>query len=131
MLTKQECYKALHIPDTVTEDNFKEFAENNIKCSFGLFKPNTILLYVGKAEKSVVLGPNGEEWKDLKKIHDRVYGVVIDFILNQETVAKIPKLGDVLYVDRYAGELLPYQKSETEMLYYKAVKSDEINVLIQ
>ena len=61
---------------------------------------------------------------------DKDFGYIVDFILGEEKLHVKPKIGDIVYADPYTGELVPFQ-IENELLYFKVVKLDEINVIIK
>lgn len=121
MLTKDKCLEALNIDDAIKS------------CPVQLFKKNTILLYVGKCRKAkggLVVTAKHEVWVGKKDIFERQFGYIVDFILGEEQLHVAPKMGDIVYCDPFTGELLPFQHEE-ELLYFKVVKLDEINVIIK
>lgn len=121
MLTKEKCLESLKIDDSLK------------LCPVQLFKKNTILLYVGKCNQpkhGLVVTSLGEKWVGKKDIFERQFGYIVDFILGEEKLHVMPKMGDIVYCDPFTGELLPFENGN-ELLYFKVVKLDEINVIIK
>jgi hypothetical protein len=117
MLTKEKALEALKIDDKLK------------KCPISLFKKDTIILYIGRCRESSIVSANGEKWVGMDKIHKRQFGYVYDFILNEKEIHTPLKIGDIVYCDLYAGEIMPYEV-EKELLYFKVVKKSEINIII-
>jgi len=122
MLTKNECLEVLKIDDKVSK------CQSHIQ----LFKKDTILLYVGRAReaKGIVVTGKNEKWVGLRDIFNRQFGYIVDFILGEGKINTAPQIGDILYLDPFVGELTPMEL-EGELLYFKVVKLDEINLLIK
>lgn len=118
MITKEKAIEVLNIDDKVNPP-------------FHLFKKDTILLYVGRCRKAKILVTSkGEEWVGKKDIFERQFGYIVSFVLNGEKLHIEPKIGDIVYVDPFSGELTPFEVDD-EMLYFKVVKLDEINLIIK
>lgn len=120
MLTKDKALEVLKIDDKIKE------------CPIQLFKKNTVLLYVGRCReaKGIVVTAKEEKWLGKKDIFTRQFGYIVDFVLGEKELHVMPKIGDILYIDPHAGELVPFE-IEDEMLYFKTAKLDEINLLIK
>lgn len=119
MITRDRALEILDISDQINQ------------LPFQLFKKNTLLIYVGKCRKAKILVTSkGEEWLGKKEIFERTFGYIVDFILGDKVLHIIPKIGDILYIDPYAGELVPFQVGE-EMFYFKTIKLDDINLIIR
>ena len=123
ILTGEAALEALKIDDSVK------------KPSFHLFKKNSLLLYMGRCEKSTIYNPkepDSQLWKGQDKIYNRQFGYILDFIIEDKDLHCKPKIGDIVYVDPYAGEIAPFKTNDgNTQHYYKTVKLDEINLIIK
>jgi len=117
MLTKQKALEVLKIDDKLKS------------CPVQLFKKNTFLVYVGRCRRSVIVSGKGEDWVGKKDIFERQFGYIVDFVLSDKDLHIIPRIGDIIQLDPFAGELVPFE-AENELLYFKVVKLDEINLII-
>ncbi len=117
-LSKEKCIEVLNIDENVNSSPIQ------------LLKKDTILLYVGKCRESKIISAKGEKWVGKKDIYERHFGYIVDFILPEEKLHVTPKIGDIVYCDPFTGELLPFEKGN-ELLYFKVVKLDEINIIIK
>lgn len=120
-LSRQACIDVLKIDDKINSSPIK------------LFKKDTILLYVGRCRGiggGLVVTSKAEKWIGKKDIYERHFGYIVDFIIKKEGLEVVPKIGDVAWVDPFNGEFLPLQIGN-ELLYFKVIKLDEINVIIK
>lgn len=120
MLTKEECLKVLSVDDKVHK------CQEHIK----IFKKDTILLYIGRCIESKFMSAKGEKWMGMKDIFNRQFGYVLDTKLGLENIVDYVYKGDIAYADPHSGELIPIEE-DNELLYFKVVKLDEINLLIK
>ncbi len=121
MLTKEKALEVLKIDNKLKEAPIQ------------LFKKNTLLMYIGRCRKvkgGLVVTTKDEVWVGKKDIFERQFGYVVDFVLSDKELHILPKTGDVIYLDPYCGELVPFELDE-ELLYFKVVKLDEINLIIK
>lgn len=104
--------------------------DEKVKPPFHLFKKDTILLYIGRCRESTIVSAKGEKWVGKKDIFERQFGYIVDFVLGDEKLHTEPKIGDIVYIDPFSGELAPFEL-DGELLYFKVVKLDEINLIIK
>lgn len=121
MLTKDKAVEVLKIDNKVSSSPIQ------------LFKKNTFLIYVGRCyqpKSGLVVTGKGEKWIGKKDIFERQFGYIVDFVIEDKSLHITPKVGDVIYLDPFTGELVPFEMGD-ELLYYKVVKLDEINLIIK
>lgn len=118
MLTKEKAIEALKIDEKIKSVPIQ------------LFKKNTILVYVGRCRESPIISGKGEKWVGKKDIFERQFGYIADFVLADKELHIKPQIGDIIYIDPFCGELVPFE-ANNELLYFKVVKLDEINLIIK
>ena len=118
MLTRDKAIEALKVDDKIKQVPIQ------------LFKKNTILLYVGRCRQSNIVSAKGEGWVGQKEIFERQFGQIVNFVLDESKIYIQPKVGDIVYNEPFCGQLVPFE-IENEMLYFKILKLDEINLIIK